>query len=135
MKENGSYTELNGPRQLPVNGAVTQVKISKDNTIGERVLSQELREVLEDDKPTKIKKDTSYLSVFELWGKYPLNWKANRTEIDAAKNILAEHGLEKAAAALRYSRGAQEEIHCPQILKPSDLDRKWVNLIAFRDKR
>ena len=101
---------------------------------GEDKSSQEYEVVTEDEKPPRTKKDTSYLSVFSLWGKYPLNWKQNRTEIAAAQNILAEHGLEKARTALVFYGVNQYQEHCPQILKPSDLDRKWVNLKAYKDK-
>lgn len=86
------------------------------------------------DDSRKIKKDSEYLSVFQLWGKYPLNWMANRTEIAAAKNMLDEHGLPDIERALTFAAKNKDEEMCPQILKPSDLDRKWVNLQAFRDK-
>lgn len=87
-----------------------------------------------DEPEPRTRKDTTYLRVFELWGKYPLNWKQNRTEIVAGQNILAEHGLEKAAKALKFYREHADVPDCPQILKPSDLDRKWVNLLAFRGR-
>lgn len=104
----------------------------EENT-SEADASQELRYEVEENKP-RTRKDTTYLKVFELWGKYPLNWKQNRTEIAAGQNILAEHGLEKAANALRFAREHADVPDCPQILKPSDLDRKWVNLLAFKGR-
>lgn len=88
-----------------------------------------------DPLPLKKKKDISYRRVFGLWGeKYPLNWNVNRTEIAAAQNILKEHGIEKAKLAIEFYKENNHEPHCPQILKPSDLDRKWVNLQTMRDK-
>lgn len=81
------------------------------------------------------KKDTTYRKVFELFGsKYPLNWRKNTTEINAAKNILEEHGLDKARIALAFHNKFHGETYCPQILKPSDLDRKWQDLQAYRDR-
>lgn len=88
----------------------------------------------EPEKPQKEKKDTTYLQVFGLCGSYPLNWKNNRTEVAAAKNILLEHGLEKAKKALEFFEEYKDYEKCPQILKPSDLDRKWVNLVQFKRK-
>jgi hypothetical protein len=87
-----------------------------------------------EERVVKEKKDTTYLQVFALWGKYPLNWRQNTTEIQAAKNLLEEHGLEDCQDALKFYGKHKHEEKCPQILKPSDLDRKWVNLEAHADR-
>lgn len=87
-----------------------------------------------EEREPRVKKDTSYYKVFELWGKYPLNWRENRTEIAAAKNILLEHSIEDAKEALAFYSAHKKHEKCPQILKPSDLDRKWVNLVEFSNK-
>lgn len=113
------------------------ISVSNSESIkGEVKTSQEeIIEVREDqEKQVRPKKDTSYRSVFSLWGKYPLNWNANTTEIKSAQNLLFEHGIEKIKVALAFYEKFRSEEWCPQILKPSDLDRKWVNLQAFRDK-
>lgn len=111
-------------------------KLSKGKlTISEAGL-RVVRVTTDDEEVTpRQKTDLTYRKVFELWPKYPLNWRANRTEIAAAKNILAEHSIEEAKNALDFAETYSHEEMCPQILKPSDLDRKWINLQAFRDKR
>lgn len=91
-----------------------------------------LRVELDLDKTIKPKKDTSYFSVFELWGKFPLNWRANRTEIDAAQNLLKEHGLEACKGALRFADKVRGDQYSPKIFKPSDLDRKWAELKNYK---
>lgn len=111
----------------------TNASSNASNKTSEANASQSFEIVPEEVEP-RTRKDTTYLRVFELWGKYPLNWKQNRTEIAAGQNILAEHGLEKAANALRFAREHADVPNCPQILKPSDLDRKWVNLLAFKGR-
>ena len=123
IKENKAYTD----NPDSVNRMLPEVRLGKD-----RLLDAEIR--VEEETPRK-KADTTYRVVFDLWGKYPLNWRANRTEIAAAQNLLSEHGLEKCRVALAFFKENKERDMCPQILKPSDLDRKWVNLQAFRDKR
>lgn len=81
------------------------------------------------------KKDTSYLSVFQLWGyKYPLSWRVNRTEIQAAKNILAERGLKNAAEALAFAKKYFDDEYCPKIYSPCDLDRKWAKLAKYEPR-
>lgn len=85
-------------------------------------------------RPPKEKADTAYRVVFELWGDYPLSWKANRTEITAAKNLLVESDLDTMKSALAFYEKHKDREFCPSILKPSDLDRKWDNLLAFKKK-
>jgi len=91
-------------------------------------------QVEEEGKPQYTKKDTEYRKIFNLWAAPPRNWITNRTEIQAAKNLLEEHGLDKCKAALNFYNENKDYPMCPQILKPSDLDRKWVNLLAFKNK-
>lgn len=90
-----------------------------------------------DDKEVKPKADTSYRRVFELWGKdYPLNWRSNRTEIEAAKNISTEleGDLTLATKMLGIYQKHKSHQFCPSILCPSDLDRKWDKLKEFNKK-
>lgn len=102
-----------------------EVKLSKVN-IGEA----ELRIVPEEEKPTREKADTSYRKVFELWGEsYPISWRKDTNQIEAAKNILAEHTIEQAKMAVDYyQKQGKDDEFCPHILRPTDLDRKWANL-------
>lgn len=118
-----------GDTKLNLTQLISEVKTSQEPFRVEKATDED-KEV-----KTRTKTDLTYRKVFELWSKYPLNWRANRTEIAAAKNILAEHSLEEAKNALAYAKEYAHEEKCPQILKPSDLDRKWINLQAFRDKR
>lgn len=107
-----------------------------DNLTGEQG-SQDYEIVKDKETETSRpdRKDTSYLSVFALWGAgYPLNWRGNRTEIQSAKNILIEHDIEKAKVALEFYNENKGESWCPTIFSPTDLDRKWVKLQNFRDK-
>lgn len=128
IKDNKAYSDS-------VNKMLPEVRLGKDRLSSEAKLRVE-RVTKEDEEVTpRQKADLTYRKVFELWPKYPLNWRSNRTEIAAAKNILAEHSLEEASNALNYAKQNEHEEKCPQMLKPSDLDRKWINLQAFRDKR
>lgn len=104
-----------------------------DSKIG--ILPFTIQKVIENEKPTREKKDTTYLKVFELWGKYPLNWKKNTTQIAAAKNLLAEQEFEDIDSALKYYFKHKGDDWIPEILTPSDLDRKWLKLEAFYDKK
>lgn len=110
------------------------VSISDNLILGGAVAPRENVMEVSDEKPVKPKADTSYLQVFELWGDYPLNWKRNRTEIDAAKNLLVETTIDEMRRVLKIYERFKGYEFCPAIHKPSDLDRKWDNLLDFRDK-
>lgn len=116
------------------NDRVEENRIDKNNTTSEVELRVE-KITSEVDKPQREKKDTTYLKVFELWGKYPLNWKKNTTQIAAAKNLLAEQEFEDIDSALKYYFKHKGDDWIPEILTPSDLDRKWLKLEAFYDKK
>lgn len=112
----------------------TKPNLTKPNLQGEVELRVE-KITSEEEKPLKEKKDTAYRSVFEAFGEdYPFNWRTNRTEIEAAKNLLKESNLKDIGVALSFAEKHKDSPYCPAILKPSDLDRKWDNLLAFKKK-
>lgn len=133
LKQNGAYTE-DSDAGIPVgNHLATQKRIGKERI--EEITADAGIEITdkEPEKP-RTKKDTTYLQMFELWGKYPANWRVNKTEIQSAKNLLEERGLEDCAEALEYYQKHKDDPYIPTILKPSDLDRKWLNLETYYDK-
>lgn len=88
-----------------------------------------------EDKPVKKKKESpEYEKIYRLFGVIPMNWAVNRTEINAAKNLLAEHGIGKCTEIYEEYKSVKDIEFCPQIFKPSDLDRKWVQLADFIKK-
>jgi hypothetical protein len=98
--------------------------------------SEELQIVsVEPEEKKSTRKDTAYLAVFALWGNYPANWRMNKTQIQAAKNLLTEQTLDGAAQALRFAAKFKDDPFCPEVLSPYDLDSKWVKLLAFKRKR
>lgn len=131
VKENGAYT-LDEQQGIPlVNGSLTtsltEIRIGKDrDTSGYEIVKDE-------EKPRTVVKP-KYEQIFKLFGKYPLNWKTNKTQIQAAENLLEEHGLVQVRKALEFHSEMKEEPYCPQILTPWDLDTKWKKLIAFKKK-
>lgn len=80
------------------------------------------------------KADTSYRQIFALFGRYPRNWDLNKTQIQAAKNLLAEHDLPLIRGALKFHGENRDKPFCPEIHSPYDLDSKWKKLAAFKKK-
>jgi hypothetical protein len=89
--------------------------------------------------PSSTKKYPNALPVFKLFleitGRFPANWKMNRTELQAAENLFTERGLDKIRNALDFYQEHKTEEYCPQISQPSDLDAKWTKLGEFKLKK
>lgn len=122
--ERGQTTTIKGARTAP------HIDIYKDKINSETPFRVE--KVTE--KEERPKADTKYLDVYRLWGDFPLNWKNNKTELNAAKNLLVETDLSEMKKALALYEKHKSHPYCPTILKPSDLDRKWDNLLTFNKK-
>lgn len=118
---------------------VTKVTLDKSR-IDKTILGDETPgkyEVVNDNpKPLSKKKATNPIfGVFgEVLGINPLHWKSNRTELQAAEHLLSEHTQDQIRKALEFYRENKDEPFCPVIAKPSDLDRKWTNLLKFKAK-
>lgn len=93
----------------------------------------DLIEVFEEE-PARPRKDTSYREVFRLWGKYPKNWDMNRTQIQAAKNLMEEQGISTVQKILKWYNNHKDDPYCPLITTPYDLDSKLPKLKAYRDR-
>lgn len=136
IKENGSYTELN--RVIPNdNQSGAQVRVGKDRLLG--VPQEEVVEEKENtEESLRGRKDTSYLQVYEsfnaIHGKWPQNWKSNRTQIQAAKNLLEERGLEEIESAIKWYKDLKHLNHCYDVSTPWDLDSKWKKFEEFVEK-
>lgn len=94
----------------------------------------EITEHLEEDKEPRARKDTSYKQVFLLFGKYPRNWDMNRTQIQAAKNLLEELGIEDVTKVLKWYNNHKEDPYCPVITSPYDLDSKFLKLKEYKNR-
>lgn len=83
----------------------------------------------------RVRADVSYREIFKAFReKYPKNWDMNKTQIQAAKNLLEERTLKGVKAALEFHRENNEHEFCPSITSPYDLDSKWSKLFAFKKK-
>ncbi len=95
-------------------------------------------EIVKDEevKPIREKKksDVVFAIFKEELGRAPLNWRRNKTQIQAAENLLEERDVGQIRRALQFYKEKNDLPFCPQILSPWDLDRKWSQLIAFKKK-
>jgi len=87
------------------------------------------------EKKPQTKKYPNALKVFNLFGKYPLNWKINKTQLQSAENLFTERGLEQILKAIQFYRDNKGGEFCPIINSPYDLDSKWAKLISFKKRK
>ena len=88
----------------------------------------------EEEKPERKKADTSYLQVFTLFPKPDPSWRRNRTQIEAARALLKERGLEAVKDAIEWYQQNKHLDFIPSMTSPYDLDTKWAKLEAFSEK-
>lgn len=148
--------DLYRPSTLPNrNGKVTKSlqkstlskdKISKDNTSeskdsqGKKKLKNMDEDFIDSDtgeyinnKPSN-KKHPNAPIVFALFGKFPRNWRINKTQLLAGENLFKEKGIEQIKKAIKFYRENRDNEYCPVVNSPYDLDSKWGKLISFKKK-
>jgi hypothetical protein len=86
-------------------------------------------------KKPSTKKYPNALKIYNLFGKYPLNWKINKTQLQSAENLFKERGSEQIIKALEFYRENKDKEFCPTINSPYDLDSKWIKLLSFKKKQ
>lgn len=136
------YPNLNSNPNYNINIAETssalRVKNKNMKTYNENepyeepVLDDDTREIV--NKKPQTKKYPNALKVFNLFGKYPLNWKINKTQLQAAENLFTERGSEQIIKALQFYKENKDNEFCPTINSPYDLDSKWAKIIGFKKR-
>lgn len=112
---------------VPARNGINSIQLTQSTEQGASRV--EVVEVSEEEKPKKVKADVAYYSVFELFGlPWPLDWKNNITQINAAKNLLLEHGLQDCKEAIAFYQKHKDDEYCPKIRTPIELSRKWHQL-------
>jgi len=119
---------------------------NSDNITSEIGISQEpIVEEKEErvvKRPTYSKKTTpearKVIDIFkEMFGREDSYWTRHQAQRESAHALYKEHEEGKPGQikkALKIYLENQDHKHCPDIHNPYDLDRKWSNLIVFRDK-
>lgn len=91
---------------------------------------------LPEEKETVSKKPAQYPNadtVFSWFPKPEVSWKKNRTEREHAE-FLFLRGEEAVRGALSFHAKHKDYSDRPKINKPSDLERKWNDLIDFAER-
>lgn len=92
--------------------------------------------VTKEDQEPKLKslsKTPNARKVFEWFPRKQQSWHFNRTELQHAELLFAR-GEKQVKAALSFLAEHAEEEFCPKVTKPSDLERKWLDILAYKKK-
>lgn len=88
----------------------------------------------ENRRPKRTPKDTAYRAVFELFeSPHPLKWAKDTTQIEAARRLLAQEGIEELSLAMKFYRKHSKDKFCPKIRSPWELEEKWEKLGSYYD--
>lgn len=119
--------------KTPENGEIPHHTINKEV---KNITSNSEELQITKEIPTEVKKktDLTYRGVFALWENPPRNWLTNKTQIQAAKNLLEEQTLPGIILALEFVDAHVDDPFCPTITSPYDLDSKWAKLLAYKNK-
>lgn len=71
--------------------------------------------------------------VFSWFPKRELSWAINTTQLKHAE-LLYLRGEKQVKAAFTFLAENKDHEYCPQVLTPSDLERKWPSIFAFKRK-
>ena len=133
IKENRAYTD----NPDSVNKMLPEVRLGKDRLLGESKDSQEpyIIKEGEEDKPLKVSKAKYHHSkeIFGLFKNPQKSWQIDTTQLKHAE-LLYERGIGQVKGALKFVADYRGEEFMPSVLKPSDLDRKWLDLLEFKKK-
>ncbi len=102
-----------------------------DSYFGEADASQEIIEVKEDQKePKKPAKYKNARIVFSWFPNPQKSWNMNSTELEYGL-LLFDRGEDKVKQALQYVKNHSHEEFFPQVNKPSDLEKKWLDIATY----
>lgn len=141
LKESGAYTDDSSQGIPVVNEPLTirqhrsgQVRIESGNAIALQGIR--IEKDSDPDKEVVVKTKPKYPHAKEVFSWFPdrqKSWELNTTELKHAE-LLFERGEEKVRGALSFTAKHKDDEMFYKITKPSDLERKWVDLVAYADK-
>lgn len=135
LKENGSYTTDSSQGLKLVNEPLTQVRLGKDRLLSETKVSPEFV-IREESEKSSLKSKVKYPHALEVfsWFAHPQpSWRLNVTELKHAE-LLYNRKESQVRGALKFVNDHKDSDFFPKVTKPSDLERKWSDLFAFKEK-
>lgn len=128
IKDNKSYSDS-------VNKMLPEVRLGKDRLLG---ADKPRIDIVPDneDNPKKEKTPQKYPNArvaFSWFPKPQKSWDFNTTELKCGE-LLFERGEKQVKAALAFCLEHRDEEFFSKVVKPSDLERKWLDIIEYKRK-
>lgn len=105
----------------------------EENTSEPKVRIESFSSKEEESEP-RVKSRPKYPNAKTVFGWFPSqerSWILNTTELKHAE-LLYERGESKVKGALSFAAKHKDEEYFPKITKPSDLERKWEDIKAYK---
>lgn len=118
-----------GDESAPTKNNTKKINTSVANA--PRVVSVSLKE--EEDRPKSAPKYPNARTAFSWFPNRQPSWDINTTEL-AHGELLFLRGEHQVRLALDFVKENRDDEFCPKVVKPSDLERKWLDLLAYRNK-
>ncbi len=120
------------------NAMITLEENRREENISEAEPSQvRIESFKEEDSEARVKSKPKYPNARTVFSWFPnsqLSWRDNITEQKCAE-LLFQRGEDKVKSALAYVKKHSDDEYCPKIVKPSDLERKWLDLDAYAGRK
>lgn len=117
-------------RLLPISDSNADNITSEDKL---RIIVSSYKEEIQEDRQKKPPKYPHAKSVFSWFPRPEKSWQLNTTELKHAE-LLWERGEDRVKKALSYVQEHKEDEMFYKITKPSDLERKWIDLVEYAGK-
>jgi hypothetical protein len=131
------YPSIDPPPTLPTRWRDTRIEEKRIDTPSSNKLLQDIKEVKVneegEEKPKYKRKYPHSKEVFALFSRPQRSWEINTTELKHAE-LLYERGIQTVKNALAYVMENRDDPYLPEIVKPSDLERKWLELNRHKAK-
>lgn len=135
IKENKAYT-LDKQQGVPVQteNRLKTVSRIEENRIDTSEPEVRVESFIPGGEEPRARSKPKYPHAKEVFAWFPSpekNWVINTTELKHAE-LLYERGEERVKKALAFVKRHKDDDYFPKITKPSDLERKWNDLAAFK---
>lgn len=131
LKENKAYTD----NATCVNKMLPEVRLGKVRLLGAshdyEIVSSSIGNT--EKEPTAAPKYPNALKVFDWFHEPEPSWNMNTTELKHGE-LLYKRGEATVKEILDFVEKHREKDYFPKITKPSDLERKWVDIQDWADR-
>lgn len=131
-----SQLVLTDKQEYVLSTCLASIEERSTEQLGEVGTSQAIEIVKDSPKDERVATPRKYPNskvVFDWFPKPERSWSINTTELKHAE-LLFLRGEKQVKLALEFLLENEDHEFIPRVTKPSDLERKWVDILNFKKK-